>query len=393
MTIAANKVEHPVEDPTDLSRDDYKEAVKSAFKEMKNDDVPTLASAAAFRLFLSFFPSLVATVAVWSLVTDPAELTLLIERLRAVLPGRSATFIIDLMRELAKNDTTEVVALILGVAAALVAATGAAAGLMKALSRAYDVRETRNIFKLRLRSVLLCLALLVALIAVFLLLVVGPQVEDVLLNGAPGYVDAIVTVARYALALVVLMLLFAFTYWIGPNRKQPSWEWISPGAAVATVGWLLASLGFTFYVQSFGTYDRTYGTLAGPIVFMLWLQITMLIVLVGAEINAEILRRKNMYKSVESGIGFAVPAPSSGLFVDPESAGGAVAEARVELAGRAKTPDGTDRAASVPSAAGSARNRTVDLTDDDDNRPKRIAGVAAAVIGGALALGFARKRR
>jgi len=392
MTMTAARAQHPVDAPTDLTGEDYKEAVKSALKDTKDDDVPTLASAAAFRLFLSLFPTLVAVVGVWSLLTDPAELSAAVGRLRGILPGDAANFVEVQLEDLAAKDSGGVMALLAGIAGALWAATGAASGLMKALSRAYDVEETRKFPKLRVQSLFLCLALLAALGAIFVLLIVGPQVEDALLGGAPGFVDALATVARYGLAIAVLVALFAFVYWMGPDREQPSWEWISPGAVVGTVGWLLASFGFAIYAQRFGNYE-TYGALAGPIVLMLWLQLTMLIVLVGAEINAEVLRRRNLHKEMEAGIGFAVPAVAGALPTpDQESGGTGIAEGHSEMAGPGEHADGSDRAPDVPSSR-PREIRLPDSGDDSSERPRRMAGIATAVIGGGLALIFARSRR
>jgi membrane protein len=399
MSTAAD-VPKQVDDPTDLDRTDYKAAAKAAFKEMKEDDVPTLASAAAFRLFLSLFPSLVAAVGIFGLVTDPAELTGLLEQLSGLMPEVAVELIRGPLVQLSRNGSGAGFAAVAGIAGGIWAATGAAAGLMKALSRAWDAKETRKFVKMRLQALAICAALLVALAALIVLLVAGPQVEDALLGSAPPFVDAIATVLRYVLAVAVLVALFAFVYWLGPNRDHPSWEWLSPGAILGTVGWLVVSLGFTFYVQTFGNYNKTYGAIAGVVVLMLWLQLTMLIVLVGAEFNAEIERRKSLHDDVDAGIGFATPGAAGALIVgDPEAGASGIAEGKVDVTGTAGQPDGMDETAPIPAVVPAQApaqprrqgERTIVLPNAEAPDRKLAAG-AAMLVGAAVYLGFARRR-
>ena len=397
MSSAAADVPKAVDDPTDLDRRDFKAAAKAAFAEMKADDVPTLASAAAFRLFLSLFPSLVAAVGIFGLVTDPSELRSLLGQASAVMPDTAVDVIDRPLRELVAGGSGAGFAAIVGIAGGIWAATGAAAGLMKALSRAYDVPETRKLVKARLHALVLCGALLVALTALIVLLVAGPQVEDALLGAAPPFLDAIATVLRYVLAVVVLMLLFAFVYWIGPNRDQPSWEWLSPGAIVGTVGWLVVSLGFTVYVQNFSSYDKTYGTIAGVVVLLLWLQLSMLIVLAGAELNAEIERRKAIHERVEAGIGFGGPGAAGALIVgDPEAGASGIAEGKVDLTGTDGRPDGLDETIRIPDVVPAAAPSPADTTTVElprtDHHERKLAAGAAMLVGAAVYLGFARRR-
>ncbi len=298
--------DRPVDDPTDLTWADYKVALRATKSEIKEDDLPSLAAGVAFKIFLALFPSLLAAVAIFSLVTDPAQLDRYLAMLEGVVP-QEGLGIID--RALTRITQTEAGAAgtlaITGVLGGIWSASSAAATLVKALNRAYEVPEKRGFLKQRGVSLALTFALLATIAALIALVVAGPQVRQLVvpaeLEGTAASV--LFAIGQFAIVLVLLIMLFAFVYWIGPNRERPEWEWLSPGAIVAVVGWLLLSLAFTIYVQNFGNYDETYGTIGGVIVLMLWLQLTMAILLIGAEFNAEIERLKAQYEAVRSGAG------------------------------------------------------------------------------------------
>jgi membrane protein len=184
---------------------------------------------------------------------------------------------------------------------------------MRALNRAYDVEQPpRSFLRQRLVALVITVALLGAIIAMLLLLVLGPRIEDALLPEFVGdELDALFTVGRYAAAIVVLMVLFAFVYWIGPDRDQPRWTWISPGAVIGVAGWLALSFLFSVYTTNFGRFDETYGTLGAAVVTMLWLQLSMAVLLFGAELNAELERAHRAGAAVLAGAGFGVAPPAT----------------------------------------------------------------------------------
>ena len=376
-TDAAAAPAQPVDDPTDLTRADYMSALKRTIAEIKADDAPSLAAGVAFRMFLSLFPSLFAAVAVFSLVTSQSEIVDLIGRLSGVMPSGAIEVIRDPLRDLASTEEgTAGLAAVIGVLAGLFAATSAAVALMKALSRAYNVPETRKLMAARLTALVLVTALIVGLIALIVLMVAGPQLQDAVLPDFPGWIDFLLGAARLLLALGVLILLFAFVYWIGPNRQRPSWAWMSPGALIGVVGWLAVSAGFTLYAQTAGNYDATYGTLAGVVVLLLWLQLSMLMILVGAEFNAEVERIRSMYLAVRAGAGFGLPAPAAAVVPgDQESGAAAAAKPSGTAAGPARVA-----VAAEPDASGSSAAR-------------RRGGIIAGLMTVAVFLGLARHRR
>ena len=371
-TNAAAAPAQPVDDPTDLTRADYLGALKRTVAEIKADDAPSLAAGVAFRMFLSLFPSLFAAVAVFSLVTSQAEIVDLIGRLSGVMPSGAIAVIQGPLRDLGNTEEGKAgFAAVIGVLAGLFAATSAAVALMKALSRAYNVPETRKLVAARVTALVLVAALIVGLVALVALMVAGPQLQDALLPDFPGWIDFLLGAARLLLALGVLILLFAFVYWIGPNRERPSWAWMSPGALIGVLGWLAVSAGFTLYAQTAGSYDATYGTLAGVVVLLLWLQLSMLMILVGAEFNAEVERTRSMYVAIGEGAEFGLPGVAGTVVPADRESGAALASAPVSALAAS--------AAAALAAAGQHRRRTGALT--------------AAAITVAVFLGLARRRR
>lgn len=316
MTSEASLRDGPVppDGPSELTGADAKAVAKATVAEIKSDDVPSLAAGVAFKIFLSLFPAAIAGVAIFSLVTTPAD----IDRFLAVIQGldfvpqAADELITEPLRALVEGDGAAGIA-IAGVLGGLWAASSAAVTLIKALSRAWDVPETRKFLRQRVVAFAIMLALLLALIGLFLLLVVGLQIQaavvpDELLRGP---IPALLAVGRLVGAVLLLMLLFAFVYWVGPDRDRPEWSWLTPGAVVGVIGWLAVGGLFTLYVRNFGNYEATYGALAGVIVLLLWLQLSMMMLLVGAELNNVIERVRDSKAAVAEGSGFAQSMPLS----------------------------------------------------------------------------------
>jgi membrane protein len=376
------------DDPTDLTRDDYKLAGKSTLAEIKSDDVPSMAAGVAFKIFLALFPAMIAAVAIFSIVIDPAGLERLLARFSAVLPDAALELLEQPLQNLAEGGGGGAgLAAITGVLAGLWAATSAAATLIKALNRASGVQESRKFLAQRGVALALTVALLVALIALVVLLVAGPQLTDAVI---PDQLDGLgigflAGVARFLLAGAVLVFLFAFVYWLGPNREQPRWAWISPGSVLAVIGWLVVAGGFTLYVQTAGNYEATYGAIAGVVVLMLWLQLSMLVLLVGAEFNAEVEALRARHAEVAAGAGFAMAGPAElATAIPAEPAGAANAAAAAGMATPAPGRSRTQRYA-VPGLEETQGNGT--------SRPS--VGVVGAAAAGAVALAavVARRRR
>lgn len=264
---------------------EVKAFAKSVLAEVKDDDVSLLASAVAFRIFLSIFPTLIAAVAIFGLVTEPAELGRLLTEARAVMPGDAFTLFENVITGLSEGGAGGVA--LAGIAGGLWAASSAAAVLVKALNLAYDVTENRRMVRLRLVAFAITLALFAAVATLMLLLILGRFLQDLLIPASleGRGLEYVIVAARVGASLLVLMLLFAIIYWIGPNRAVRSFKWITPGSVLGVLAWLALSGAFTLYTRWFGNYDATYGTLAGAVVTMLWIQLSMVMLLIGAEVN------------------------------------------------------------------------------------------------------------
>jgi membrane protein len=216
----------------------------------------------------------------------------LIDNLGKVAPGPAQEIATSAIKNLQGSQGAAGVIFIVGLLGALWSASGYVAAFMRASNRIYDIDEGRPVWKTVSTRVVLTsvLLLLLALSAVAVTLTGGLAKE---VGGVLGLSDTAITVwniAKWPVLLLVVSFMFALLYWAAPNVKHPGFRWVTPGGVLAVIGWVIASLAFALYVASFGSYNKTYGALAGPIVFLVWLWISNIMVLLGAEVNAELQR-------------------------------------------------------------------------------------------------------
>jgi membrane protein len=274
------------EKPTQIPARGWLQIVKRAWAENKADNMPIIGAGVAFFGFLAIFPALIAAISLYGLVASPEEVAAQIESLSDQLPESAQTLIADQLTNITENSSGALtVSLIVSILAALWSASGGVGNLMKAVNLAYDEVETRNFIKLRLLSLALTLGTIVFVLITFALVAVVPVVFNALPLGVAGTILA--QVVRWVLLLGVMASALSVLYRVAPDRDAPKFRWVSLGSIVVTIVWAVISLLFSFYVDNFGSYDKTYGAIAGVIVLMLWLQITCFLVLLGAEINSE----------------------------------------------------------------------------------------------------------
>lgn len=305
----------------DLTTHDLKSAFVAALKEVKADDVPSLAAGIAFKIFLSIFPGLIAAVATFSLVMSPERLPRLLGGLQGLLPHEAIDFVGRALNDLISGAGGGAGGLaVLGVLGGLWSGSSAAVTLMRALNRINDAKEARGVVAQRAVAFALTLALFAVITALIALVVIGPQVQDLLLPTAleDSPVALLFGVGQFLAAVALLMGLFAFAYWLGPSQRG-GWRVVSPGAVLGVIGWLALSGGFTLFIQLAGNYKATYGGLAGVIVLLLWLQLSMLVLLFGAELDAEIVRLRARKAAVAAGAGFGLAGPEAELIDSDES--------------------------------------------------------------------------
>ena len=280
--------------PLDLPAPDWKESVKRAVKEFKEDRGTLTAAGMAFYWFLSIFPLLVAGVGMLSLFNVSADTLGDISRsVTRALPGGAGKILEDAVNNASKRSDGAVLAVLVGVPLALWSASAGCVGMQMGLDVAYDVRDDRTFVKKRLVAFELMLAMIVLGGAATALIVFGEPLGDSLRDNLPfGSAFVILwTVIRWVGGIAALTGLFATIYYLSPNRDTPRWVWVSPGGILAAVIWLAASLGFSVYVSQFAEYAETYGSLAGVVVLLFWLYLTALAVVLGGELNAELERQ------------------------------------------------------------------------------------------------------
>jgi membrane protein len=237
----------------------------------------------AFYGFLALFPAIIALVTLYGLFADPSVIADQVNSL-SVLPAQVRQLIVDQVNH--QNRTALGVTAILAIALALFSASGGVNNLMTAINIAYDEEDKRNFLKKRLLALGLTVGAIVFIVILLGLVGVVPPLLQRFFGDSP-VVRFLLQAARWLLVVVIVTAALAVLYRLAPDRNAPKMRWVSVGAGIATLLWLLASIGFSIYVSTFGNYAKTYGVFAGVIVLLFWLWITSYAVLLGAEINAE----------------------------------------------------------------------------------------------------------
>jgi membrane protein len=264
--------------------------LKRTFKEFSQDNLTDWAAALTYYGVLAMFPALIALVSIVGLVFSPQEVTKALEEtVSAVGPASAVETFKGPIESVTSSKGKAGIMLIVGVLAALWSASGYVGAFMRASNVMYEVDEGRPFWKLRPLQMLVTLAMILLLaIAAVAVVATGPLAEAI--GSAVGLSDTFVTVwdiAKWPVLLLVVTVMISLLYYASPNAKLDGFKWVTPGGLVAVLVWLVASALFAFYVANFGSYDKTYGSLAGVVIFLVWLWITNVAILLGAQLNAE----------------------------------------------------------------------------------------------------------
>jgi membrane protein len=289
------EITHAPESPRGLPRRSWLGVLKRTVREFKEDNLTDWAAALTYYGILSIFPALLALISVVGLAGASATQSL-IDNLATVAPGPAKDIVTSAIENLQKSQNAAGLLFILGLAGALWSASGYVAAFMRASNAIYEVGEGRPIWKTIPTRVAITVVLLLMLAAVAIgVSVTGPLARQV--GNVLGLGDTAVMVwdiAKWPVILLVVITMFAILYWAAPNVKHPKFRWISPGSVVGVLLWIVASAGFAFYVANFSSYNKTYGALGGVIVFLVWLWISNIAILLGAEFNAEVERGRQI---------------------------------------------------------------------------------------------------
>jgi membrane protein len=288
------------DDPTDLSKPSWKYILRKTMREFSKDQCTDLAAALTYYGVLALFPGLLAIISLVGLVGDPEQTT---DALLGVARDLGQGDAVDALAPTIENLTNAPgagLALVTGLAGALWSASGYVGAFSRAMNRMYEVQEGRPFYKLRPVMLLVTLIAVTLIAIIGLSLVVSGPVAEAIGNavGLGGVALTVWNIAKWPVLAALVVLVIAILYYATPNVQQPKFKWMSIGAAVAIVVALIASVLFGLYVANFGSYNETYGSLAGVIVFLLWLWIMNNALLFGAELDSEIERGRQLQAGI-----------------------------------------------------------------------------------------------
>jgi membrane protein len=287
-----------VPDPglSDLSKRDYLAILKRSLKEASDDHITNLAAALAYYAFLAIPSALLIALGLFGLLASPHDVATLIDKLGTVVPGQAKDLLSGSLTRMTQKQATGARILGVGGLLALWSLGGAMQNLMWALNAAYDREETRGFVRRRLTAFAMLFFALLGFALLFGVLVLGPQLSHWIGNavGAASLVKIVWWVAEWPLLAIGLLVCFAGVLFLGPNIEHPRWRFLSFGSLIAIVIWLAASGAFAFYVSKFGSYNKTWGTLSAVVIMLTWLWLSACALLLGAEINAEAERSREL---------------------------------------------------------------------------------------------------
>ncbi|THA71064.1 YihY/virulence factor BrkB family protein [Streptomyces sp. A0958] len=285
--------ERAPDQPTELSGRSWRAVLRSTAREFKDDELADRAAALTYYGVLSLFPALLVLVSLLGIAGESVTQRVL-DNLRKLAPSSARDVITDAVQQLQGNAGVGSVMAIVGLAVAVWSASGYIAAFIRTSNAVYDLPEGRPVWKvLPLRLALTVTLMVLACVSALIVVFSGGLARQA--GTALGIGDTALTVwsiAKWPVLVLLVTLMIALLYWAAPNAKGRGFRWITPGSFLALLIWLAASAGFAFYVANFASYSKTYGTLAGVIVFLVWLWITNLAILLGLEFDAEMARRR-----------------------------------------------------------------------------------------------------
>jgi membrane protein len=270
--------------PSDIPPPGWKDIARRVYEGISDDRILANAAAVTFYALLALFPGIAALVSIYGLFADPGSITSHLDAMSGILPDGAVDVIRDqLTRLTAQGSGTLSISFVIGLVVSLWSANGGIKALFDALNVVYEEKEQRSFIRLNAASLLFTIGMITFLMIALACVIAIP----VALNYLPRVIGLIFDIARWPVMLVCVAVALAFIYRYGPSRTEPRWRWITWGSAFAAAGWLAASALFSWYAANFGSFNKTYGSLGAVIGFMTWMWISMIVILVGAKLNAE----------------------------------------------------------------------------------------------------------
>jgi membrane protein len=283
------------EGPTDLPKPAWGGVLKRTFNEFKEDNLTDWAAALTYYGIVSIFPALIALVSILGLI-GPSATEPLLDNLGQFAPGPAHEILENALNGLTETRSPAGILFFVGLAGAIWAASGYIGAFIRASNVIWDVEEGRPIWRtIPLRLVVTIVMLMLLSASAIAVVVTGPLAEQVgKLIGIGGAAVTAWDVVKWPVLILVVSLMFSILYYASPNVRQPGFRWVTPGGILAVVVWILASAAFGIYVANFGSYNKTYGSLGAVVIFLVWLWLTNVAILLGAELNAEIERGRKI---------------------------------------------------------------------------------------------------
>ncbi|MGW0564046.1 YihY/virulence factor BrkB family protein [Streptomyces sp. NPDC003016] len=288
------RTEHEAPDgPTGMGKKSWGAVLRRTVAEFKDDELADRAAALTYYGVLALFPALLVLVSLLGIAGESATKSIL-DNLTKLTPGAARDIITNAVEQLQASGGTGSILAIVGLVGALWSASGYVAAFIRSSNAVYDIPEGRPAWKVTpLRLALTLILMLLACVSALIVVFTGGLARQ--LGTALGVGDTALTVwsiAKWPVLVLLVTIMIALLYWASPNARGRGFKWVTPGSFLALVIWMIASAGFALYVANFGSYNKTYGTLAGVIIFLVWLWITNLAILLGLEFDAEMFRQR-----------------------------------------------------------------------------------------------------
>lgn len=275
--------------PTQVPKKGWWDILWRTKQQLDEDNLSVVAAGVAFYGFLAVVPTLAVVIAIYAFVANAQDISHHLDLLERVLPAEVMPLIQDQVTRIANNNTAAGISAIIGVLLALYSSANATKALITGLNICYDEKEKRSFIRLNLVALALTIAAAVGAVASLALVAVLPAVLGNL--GLSSSSETLISWLRWPILLGLFIVGVAVIYRFAPSRQTAKWRWISPGAVIAGLLWLVGSGLFSIYVTKFGSYDKTYGSLGAVVVFLMWFYLTAYVVLLGAEFNSEMERQ------------------------------------------------------------------------------------------------------